>query len=85
MTKKLHPKTWRAKEHVNKLMEAWLKKNPLIDQSTLINLAVVEYVTRSQELKAVELKGMKKINSDKADETLKKVMKDHKNTMDKLK
>lgn len=85
MTKKLHPKTWRAKEHVNKLMEAWLKKNPLIDQSTLINLAVVEYVTRDQELKGVELKGMSKIPSRKADKILKQVLKDHKKTMDKLK
>jgi hypothetical protein len=62
-----------------------LKKNPLIDQSTLINLAVIEYVTKNQELQGVPLKGMKKIDSKKADKTLKEVLVDHKRTMDKLK
>ena len=33
------PKTWRPKEHVASVMNEWLKKNPTIDQSTLVNLA----------------------------------------------
>lgn len=79
------PKTWRPKEHVAKVMEEWLKKNPTIDQSTLVNLAVFQFVTKNQVLPAVEYEGTKILEDKEADAMAKDLMKEHKHTLEKLK
>ena len=82
---KTSPKTWRPKEHVSKVMEEWLKKNPTIDQSTLVNLAVFEFVTKAQIFAAVEYKGTESVEDDLALEMTRDLMKEHKHTLEKLK
>ena len=84
MSKTPH-KTWRPKEHVASVMNEWLKKNPTIDQSTLVNLAVFEFVTKNQLLPAVEFKGTETVDDKLAEEQIKKLMKEHKYTLEKLK
>jgi hypothetical protein len=79
------PKTWRPKEHVTSVMNEWLKKNPTIDQSTLVNLAVFEFVTKNQMLPAVEYKGVETVDDKVAEELTQQLMKDHKHTLEKLK
>lgn len=79
------PKTWRPKEHVAAVMNEWLKKNPTIDQSTLVNLAVFEFVTKDQKLEAVEYLGTENIDDKNAAEMTKDLMREHKHTLDKLK
>ena len=79
------PKTWRPKEHVAKVMSEWLKKNPTIDQSTLVNLAVFEFVTKNQTLPAVEYKGTETIEDNVATAITKDLMKEHRHTLEKLK
>ena len=79
------PKTWRPKEHVSTVMNEWLKKNPTIDQSTLVNLAVFEFVTKSQTLEPVEYKGTKTVSDQQAEDMTKDLMREHKHTLEKLK
>lgn len=79
------PKTWRPKDHVAAVMNEWLKKNPTIDQSTLVNLAVFEFVTKDQKLEAVEYKSTESLDDEKAAEMTKDLMREHKHTLDKLK
>lgn len=82
---KMIPKTWRPKEHVASVMNEWLKKNPTIDQSTLVNLAVFEFVTKNQTLPAVEYKGVETVDDKQAEELTQRLMKEHKHTLEKLK
>ncbi len=79
------PKTWRPKDHVAQVMNEWLKKNPTIDQSTLVNLAVFEYVTKNQSLPGVEYKGTEVLDDKVAEKTARDLMKEHKHTIEKLK
>lgn len=85
MNKQLSPKTWRPKDHVQEVMEEWLKKNPTIDQSTLVNLAVFQFVTKNQTLEAVEYKGTETVDDKMADQMIKNLMIEHKHTLEKLK
>ena len=82
---KTGPKTWRPKDHVAKVMDEWLKKNPTIDQTTLVNLAVFQFVTKNQTFAAVEYKGTEVIDDKTADAMTKDLMKEHKHTLEKLK
>ena len=79
------PKSWRPKEHVEEVLEEWLKKNPTIDHSTLVNLAVYQYVTQNQTLAGVDYKGVQELSDQQAERMTQDLLKEHAYTIEKLK
>lgn len=74
----LHPISFRADENLYKKMQRWLKKNPVMTQSQMISLAIEKFITEPQTLEPVFA------SEEEENKMIKKMMKEHKHTLDKL-
>jgi hypothetical protein len=72
---------FRPDNETKEAMEEWLAKNPSIDRTTLINMAVSKFVHEAQILEPV----MIKVSNKNALDMAKKAMKKHKRAIDELK
>lgn len=73
-----HPISFRADDDLYKKIHRWLKKNPVMTQSQLISAAIEKFISEPQTLEPI-------FPSEKdEDKMIKKMMKQHKRTLDKL-
>ena len=74
--------SFRLDADLEDLLKEWMEMNQGYKLSTLINLALRNYITTEHSLKPVEVISA---SDQEADESMHKMMRQHKDTLDKLK